>query len=546
MRDFMPTLRSGLLHVRPVINMKTGEGIEKFVHIAEEISDLVLEYGGALSGEHGDGFVRSPFQKKMYGPVLYEAFCSIKKAFDPDTIFNPGKIVHAPPITENLRFGTSYTPSKQSTLFDFSDFGGISRAVEQCSGVGACRKLLTGTMCPSYMVTRGRANTLRLALSGQLEGIEFGDRDLMPVLDLCLECKACKSECPTGVDLARIKSEYLNAYNNKYGIPLQAKLLAGIVKHSHLGSRHSFLVNTVTRNRVFRAILELVFGIDSRRTLPRFAGQTFLQWYNHNRSETNTGATKTAAFFPDTFTNFFDPEHAICAVKAAKKLGWNIIVPERVCCGRPLISKGLLEDALKQAKNIIRNLAPLAEKQIPIVFSEPGCYSAVRDDIPKLVHNSMKETADLVASVCVTFDEWADKALSDNDAKLINLSYPDAGLKEILLHVHCHQKALVGIQPAVSVLSRLRDCRITVLDSGCCGMAGSFGYEKKHFSISKKSVNVYCFPLSGIKVRIRSLLLRGFHADSRSITLQAQNLCPLLKFSILLSRSFNESDSYFC
>jgi FAD/FMN-containing dehydrogenase/Fe-S oxidoreductase len=491
----------GILHVRPVINMKAKEGIEKFALIAEEISDLVLEYGGALSGEHGDGFARSPFQKKMFGPVLYEAFCSVKKAFDPNSIFNPGKIVHAPPITENLRFGTGYVPSEQKTVFDFSDFGGISQAVEQCSGVGACRKLMAGTMCPSYMVTadesdvtRGRANALRLALSGQLEGIEFGDRDLMPIMDLCLECKACKSECPTGVDLARVKSEYLNAYNKKYGIPLQAKLLASIAKYSHLGSRHSFLMNTVTRNRIFRAALELVFGIDSRRTLPRFAGQTFLQWYNRNQSGKNAGTTKTAAFFPDTFTNFFDPEYAICAIKTARKLGWNTIVPERVCCGRPLISKGLLEDAAQQAQKIIHNLAPLAEKQIPIVFCEPGCYSAVRDDIPKLVQNSMKETAELVASVCVTFEEWADKAVSDNDNALSILSYPNSGLSEILLHGHCHQKALVGMQPAVSLFSRIQGCRITVLDSGCCGMAGSFGYEKKHYSISRKIGERVLFP----------------------------------------------------
>src|SRR5206468_439203 len=234
----------GLLHVRPVVNLKQADAVARFAHIAEEISDLVLEFGGALSGEHGDGLVRSPFQQKMYGPALYRAFCELKQTFDPTGLFNPGKIVEAPPLTDNLRFGPRYVTRAIETAFDFSDFGSLSQAAEQCGGVGACRKKLTGTMCPSYMATRdendstrGRANVLRLAISGQLGPTEWTDPALYPVLDLCLECKACKSECPTGVDMARMKSEFLHQYRLRHGTKLRSRLLANIDQLAVWGSR---------------------------------------------------------------------------------------------------------------------------------------------------------------------------------------------------------------------------------------------------------------------------------------------------------------------
>jgi hypothetical protein len=240
----------GLLHVRPVVNLKQEDGVAKFAGIAEEISDLVLEFGGALSGEHGDGLVRSPFQQKMYGPELYRAFCEIKHTFDPTGVFNPGKIVEAPPLTANLRFGPRYQTRSVETAFDFSEFGGLAQAAEQCGGVGACRKTLSGTMCPSYMATReetdstrGRANVLRLAISGQLGAIGFTDTELYPVLDLCLECKACKSECPTGVDMARMKSEFLHQYRLCHGVQRRARLLADIDKLAAWGSRFAPMSN---------------------------------------------------------------------------------------------------------------------------------------------------------------------------------------------------------------------------------------------------------------------------------------------------------------
>ncbi len=443
------------------------------------------------------------FKKRCTAPVLYDAFCTLKKSFDPKNIFNPGKIVHAPPITANLRFGSDYETREYETVFDFSDFGGITRAAEQCSGVGECRKNLTGTLCPSYMatrdetdVTRGRANTLRMALSGQLAGVEFGDPELMPVLDLCLECKACKSECPTGVDVARLKSEYLHTYYKKHGIPKRVTLLVGIDRFTRIGSRFPAVSNIIAQNKIIRSVLDSLFHIDARRSLPHFAQQTFMDWYNSKFARhdiEHPDRANTVAFFPDTFSNYYEPEHLQSAIQTAHKFGWNIHVPDRVCCGRPLISKGLLDEAVPQAEKVVRSLVPIAEKNIPIVFCEPGCYSAVKDDIPKLVGKDLQETANKVALACMTFEEWGSEIIDKyNGAHFEKKSHGQP--KDILLHGHCHQKALIGMQPTLNLLSKIPDCTVMLLDSGCCGMAGSFGYEKEHYNISKSIGERVLFP----------------------------------------------------
>src|SRR5204862_6954252 len=270
----------GCLHVRPVINLKTDEGVRKFEAVANAVSDLVLEYGGALSGEHGDGLVRSPFQQKMYGPVLYRAFCELKQTFDPTGLFNPGKIVEAPPLIDNLRFGPRYATRPIETAFDFSDFGGLSQAAEQCGGVGACRKKLTGTMCPSYIATRdendstrGRANVLRLAISGQLGPIGLTDPALYPVLDLCLECKACKSECPTGVDMARMKSEFLHQYRLRHGTKIRSRILSQVDQLAIWGSRLAPMSNWLASSPPIRWLADVLFGLVRRRLPPTFRRQ---------------------------------------------------------------------------------------------------------------------------------------------------------------------------------------------------------------------------------------------------------------------------------
>jgi Fe-S oxidoreductase len=477
--------------------MKTADGIAKFQRIAEEVSDLVLEFGGALSGEHGDGLVRSPFQQKMFGSVLYDAFCQIKSTFDPDGLLNPGKIVHAAPLTDNLKFGASYQTRSVETAFDFGDFGGIARAAEQCGGVGDCRKTLTGTMCPSYMATRneadstrGRANALRLAISGQLGSLGLTDPALFPVLDLCLECKACKSECPTGVDMARMKSEFLYQYYRHNGAPRRARLMARAERLAVWGSRLAPLSNWVAQSRWARWLNEKMLGLDRRRVPPAFARRTFLEWWKANHNHQLQGTVKpasTVAVFADTFTNYYEPQHAVAVVQIAERLGMSVIVPERVCCGRPLISKGFLDQAAQQAAATTRLLAPLAEQGIPLIFCEPSCYSAVADDHPHLLRGQMKERATTLAQHCVTFEQWAEGAivqgLANADAGT-DLSL-QTGPKKILLHGHCHQKALVGMAPAVRLLSRIPQCQVIDLDSGCCGMAGSFGYEREHYDLSQ-------------------------------------------------------------
>ncbi len=320
----------GLLHIRPVVDMKTETRVHNFHSIADQISDLVLKYGGAFSGEHGDGLVRSPFQEKMFGPVLYNAFCTIKQTFDPDGILNPGKIVHAPPHTSNLKFGPTYETIPVETMFDFADFGGLSRAAEQCGNIGECRKTLAGVMCPSYRATsdetdstRGRANALRMAISGQLGPGGFTDKALYPVMELCVECKACKTECPTGVDMARMKSEYLHQYQREHGATGRSRILAHAEQLAIWGSRMAPLSNWIVQHPLTRWVNEKVLHLDRRRTPPSYARHTFLDWWvSQDAPSTEQSQIRVPmALFADTFTTFHEPQHAIAAVRLARCLG---------------------------------------------------------------------------------------------------------------------------------------------------------------------------------------------------------------------------------
>ena len=318
----------GCLHVRPVINMKTEAGIKQFEAIATDVAALVLEYGGALSGEHGDGLVRGPFMRQMFGPTLYEAFREIKRTFDPECLLNPGKIVDSPPLTSNLRYGTKYKATNPETYFDFSDYGGMSGAVEMCSGVGACRKKLAGTMCPSYMATkeesastRGRANVLRLAMSGELGPDGFTSEGVYEALDLCLECRACKSECPVGVDVARFKSEFLSHYWARHGTPLRARVLGGVAKMARWGSRFAPLSNWLAASAPARYMNEAVLDIDSRRTLPEWKNETLAKWLTRNP---RPKAAKQITLFNDTFVNHYDPEIGIAAIEILEHAGYQV------------------------------------------------------------------------------------------------------------------------------------------------------------------------------------------------------------------------------
>jgi FAD/FMN-containing dehydrogenase/Fe-S oxidoreductase len=467
----------GCLHVRPVVNMKTEEGVKKFEAIATDISDLVLEFGGALSGEHGDGLVRSPFMEKMFGPELYQAFRRVKKAFDPENLLNPGKIVDSPPLTGNLRYGPEYKASSPFTFFDYSEYGGIAGAIEMCSGVGACRKKLEGTMCPSFMATRdeqhttrGRANVLRMAISGRLGEAGLGDEGVKQVLDLCLECRACKAECPVGVDVARFKSEFLAGYYARHGVPLRARILGHAADLAVWGSRLAPVANAVARSAPVRWLNERIAGIDARRVPPKWDGRPL-------RSRVTVKDGAGVFLFCDTFTNHYNPEAGEAALRVLGAAGAGAALAPNVCCGRPLISQGLLEEARRQAARNTELLFPLAKQGKPIVFCEPSCLSALKEDGPALLRGEAQEQARVVAEHCFLWEEYV-------EAQCAGSLRLKPGPKRILLHGHCHQKSLGLLAPAKALLGRIPGAAVVDLDAGCCGMAGSFGYVKEHYEVS--------------------------------------------------------------
>jgi FAD/FMN-containing dehydrogenase/Fe-S oxidoreductase len=479
----------GCLHVRPVVNLKSEEGVRTFESIARAVADLVIEYGGALSGEHGDGLVRSPFMRQMFGDKLYEAFREIKRTFDPHGILNPGKIVDAPPIAENLRFGTKYKTPDPKTWFDYSEYGGLGRAVEMCSGVGACRKKLAGTMCPSYMATRdesastrGRANALRTAMTGGFGDSGLGDEGVFQVLDLCLECRACKAECPVGVDMARFKSEFLADYWSRHGTPLSARALGGIESLCKAGSAFAPVSNWIAASRVARILNEKVVGVDRRRTPPAWQRDTFERQYHRRASK--TAGPATVHLFNDTFTNYYEPHHGIAALDILEKGGCKADAVRPGCCGRPLISQGLLAAARQRAAQLVNGLFPIAQRGEKILFLEPSCLSAVVDDAPALLRGEDHNRARVVAEHCLFFDEYA-----------AGLSLPlQAGPANILLHGHCHQKSLGLLGATAALLKKIPNAKVVDLDAGCCGMAGSFGYTKQHYDVSVAIANRKLLP----------------------------------------------------
>src|SRR5256712_1610637 len=375
----------GCLHIRPVIDLKTPRGLEQVKAIADEITDLVLEFGGTISSEHGDGRARSPFLERMYGPTLMRAFRRLKHAFDPDNRMNPGNIVDSPGIIENLRYGVSYKTWEPKTLLDFSGQGGFAAAVEMCNGVGVCRKTLEGTMCPSYMATkdeehstRGRANALRAVLSGRLPPSEFTGRRLYQVMDLCLECKGCKAECPANVDMAKLKYEFLHHFYQANGLPLRNRLFGRIERLNRLGARLPALVNAISALAPVRWLLEKTVGIDRRRPLPALALETFEDWFRR-RTPPATAPRGEVVLFHDTFVTYNTPSIGQAAVQVLESAGYLVVLVDRKCCGRPLISKGMLDEAREHAAWNVARLAPYARRGVAIVGLEPSCLLTLRD-----------------------------------------------------------------------------------------------------------------------------------------------------------------------
>jgi FAD/FMN-containing dehydrogenase/Fe-S oxidoreductase len=548
----------GCLHVRPIVNLKTLDGVHQFEAIAADVADLVLKYGGALSGEHGDGLVRSPFQAKMYGPVLYEAFRQIKHTFDPLGILNPGKIVDAPPLATNLRYGPKYMTPQVPTTFDFSADGGVVRAAELCVGVGECRKKREGTMCPSYQATkeeqhstRGRANVLRLAMTGQL-GLEgMTDPAVKEALDLCLECKACKSECPTNVDMARLKAEFLHQWQKKYGVvPWRNRVFGNVATLSRWGCRLSPLSNWMIRSRVVRWLNEKVLGIDRRRLLPKFAAGCLAK----TPSLQDPAQDGDVLLFPDTFARFHDVNIGPAALALLEHAGSNyqigrfdasrcITLRDRQgdhrriqvgseyqvrCCGRPLMSNGMLDQAVELATANVDGLYEWAELGKPIIACEPSCILTLKDDYPALLKGEPRKKAEVVAAACQTFEEFMESIASRVRFR--------PGPKKILVQPHCHQRSLVGAGPLMNLLRRIPGAEVIDLDAGCCGMAGSFGYEKEHYEISRLVGEQRLFPAIRAAASDTVIVAPGFscrlqieHFTGRKAVHPAELLASLLE-----------------
>ncbi len=490
---------AGCLHIRPLLNLKTIEGVTAMRELAVAAAELAHRFGGVMSGEHGDGLQRSELNPTIFGAELYEAMREFKAIFDPRGLMNPGKVVDAPPMTEHLRYGPAYAPKELKTHLDFSAEGGFLRAVEMCNGAAVCRKLKAGTMCPSYMATRdeqdttrGRANALRNALAGNTLGrSDFTSDSTYQVLDLCLSCKACKTECPSSVDMAKIKTEFLAHYHAAHGTPLRARVFGHIHTISRLTAPIAPLANLALSTPLAKPVMRAL-GVHPERRLSPFVRRSFVtRWRVHQRHRPVDRKTRgQVVYFHDTFTTYNYPRIGLAAVKLLEAAGFDVIVEERrACCGRPMLSKGLVGDARKVARRNVALLAPYARRGIPIVGTEPSCILTLRDEYKDLLPGDADVAA--VAAESFMIDEFLAKLQAADD---LGITWKATPAPAVLFHGHCHQKALIGVEPSLAML-RAAGCRTTESGAGCCGMAGSFGYEAEHYDVSRKIGEERLFPV---------------------------------------------------
>ncbi|WP_419193183.1 FAD-binding and (Fe-S)-binding domain-containing protein [Kolteria novifilia] len=476
----------GCLHIRPLLDLHSVEGRRDMAAIADEVVDLVIKYGGSLSGEHGDGLCRSYYNRKLFGDSLYEAFRRIKRGFDPDDLMNPGKIVEAPLPTEHLRTETA-TTTAPPTLYHFGEATSIADVASRCNGNALCRRQGIGTMCPSFAAThdeqhspRGRANLLRAAMEGRLgpkSGSTWSSPLLEEALDFCLACKACKTECPTSVDVAKMKSEYLHQSHARKMPPLLARMMAAYPRLSSLGSRFSPFSNWVARSLPTRLFMEWFVGIDRRRKLPRFHRRTLYDWFLRHRSVGRELRGKVV-LLADCFINHHEPSVGQAAVELLERAGYQVSLA-KVCCGRTMISKGFLNDAKQLARQGIDRLLPSAESGLPILGLEPSCLLTLEDEWRDLVPG---DEATLVASRISLVETWLAEQARRGDSSLPTPATEST--ERLLVHGHCHQKAAGEFDASVRALELLGNAKPTVLNTGCCGMAGAFGYEKRHYDVS--------------------------------------------------------------
>ncbi|WP_159478645.1 FAD-binding and (Fe-S)-binding domain-containing protein [Dyadobacter sp. 3J3] len=494
---------AGELHVEPMINLKTSEGKRKFRQVLADTAVLVKKYNGALSGEHGDGRLRGEFIPFMMGEEVYEIFRQVKRIWDPNGIFNANKIVDTPPMNEFLRYEQDKPQPRIATTFDFSKQEGMLRLAEKCSGSGDCRKteLTGGTMCPSYMATRkerdttrARANILRQYLTPGAETSEIGTSQEMvkEILDLCLSCKGCKSECPSSVDVGKMKAEFTQQYYETHAIPLRTNLIANFGKQMKLASIAPWAFNAVFGTTALRKVANKMVGFHPERSMPLLSSTTLKHWWEKSRSKNKSVETHSRVYiFCDEFTNYNDVEIGKKAVMLLEKLGYEVIIPEHSESGRSYLSKGLVKEAQKHAIRNIELLKDIITQKTPLIGIEPSAILSFRDEYIDLVPEHLKIDAQNIAVNALLFEEFISREI---EAKRITKASFSKEQRLIKLHGHCHQKALSSLSTSKIALSLPENYKVQLIPSGCCGMAGSFGYEEEHYAVSMQIGELVLFP----------------------------------------------------
>ena len=499
---------AGELHTRPLFNLKTPEGLKMFRDIATDIAVLVKKYRGSLSGEHGDGRLRGEFIKFMVGDACYAMMRRVKETFDPHGLFNPGKIIDTPPMDTFLRHAPGHVEHEHKTIFDFTSTQGVLRAAEKCTGVGECRKshLMGGTMCPSYMATRdeqhstrARANILRQVLThAPHDANPWNSEEVAGVMDLCLSCKGCKSECPSNVDVARLKAEWQQHYYDANGVPLRSRLVASFTQSMRLAALAPTIYNWVVTSPDVSRWIKQFAGFSVQRSLPTIHATTLAAWHAKHanrsggaRAHLPTFPNGRVYFFCDEFTNYNDTPVGIKAVQLLNRLGYEVIIPEHVESGRAHFSKGLIREAQKFAIRNVELLAEVITSATPLIGLEPSAILGFRDEYPDLVPAHLLGAAKALAKNALLIDEFIAREI---DAGRIKRESFNTDARAIKLHGHCHQKALSSLNPTIKMLELPAGHKVSLIPSGCCGMAGSFGYEEEHFELSQQIGELVLFP----------------------------------------------------
>jgi FAD/FMN-containing dehydrogenase/Fe-S oxidoreductase len=493
---------SGELHLRPIIDLKTLEGNVTFRDVAEEVSKLVKKYNGSLSGEHGDGRLRGEFIPFMIGEENFQHLVEIKKVWDPQNIFNKGKIVATPSMNTQLRFDPGQHTPEYDTMLDFSSTFGIVRAAEQCNGSADCRKSAEagGVMCPSYMAskderltTRARANIFREIAGRAMDTDPFLSEEIKEVLDLCLSCKGCKSECPSNVDIAKIKTEFLHQHQQLKGVPFRTKLIGDFARINALLAKAPWLYNAFVSVGWLSSIFKHVVGFAPKRSLPKLNKQTFIEWFEEGRQGdfgiAQAALAKKVLLFADEFTNYNDLAAGQAVVLVLTRLGYDVQLADSFESGRSYLSKGMLDEAKALANQNIDRLKGQVSDDVALVGIEPSAILSFRDEYLDLADD--KEAAKQLTKNALLFEEFLERELKEGNID-INLFNPTA--KTIKFHGHCHQKALSSMTPLQTILELIPEAKVEQIPSGCCGMAGSFGYEKEHYDLSMKIGELVLFP----------------------------------------------------